>query len=140
MSCLFCRLTAGEAEASVVYRDDIVVAAMDISPVNPGHVLVLPREHFVAITDLPSVDLVRMTQVAHALARAVRQAFPRTEGVNLMMSEGKAAAQSVPHSHLHVIPRITGDGMRLSASDRIARRPELDAAATALRNAATFAW
>jgi len=140
MSCLFCRLVSGEVEASVVHRDELVVAVMDISPVNPGHVLVLPRQHYVAITDLPTAELVRMTQVAHALARAVRQAFPRTEGVNLMMSEGKAAAQSVPHSHLHVIPRISGDGLRLSASDRIARRPELDSAAAALREAATFAW
>ncbi len=140
MSCLFCRLASGDAEASVVFRDEVVLAAMDISPVNPGHVLVIPREHFVAITDLPTAVLVRMSQVAHTLARAVRQAFPRTEGVNLMMSEGRAAAQSVPHSHLHVIPRIAGDGMRLSASDRIARRPELDAAAAALRAAASSAW
>ncbi|GIG21279.1 HIT family protein [Cellulomonas chitinilytica] len=133
MACLFCEIVAGRIEASVVHSDDLVIAIMDLHPVSPGHVLVIPRKHSEAITDLPRAEMARVAEVAGTLARAVRGAFPETEGINLLMSEGAAAAQSVFHSHMHVIPRVTGDGMQLSSPARAVSRAELDAASDAVR-------
>ena len=108
--CIFCEIAAGRAPASIVYSDDDVLAFMDIQPINPGHLLVVPQRHATYLADLEEATGGRMFQVGMMLAKAVRQTDIRCEGVDLFLADGEAAGQEVLHVHLHVIPRYRGDG------------------------------
>ena len=107
--CVFCEIVAGRAEAAIVYRDERVVAFMDIAPHNPGHVLVIPVQHDVDILTVPAATAQEMMVVAQKIARAIRKAGLKADGFNFRMNAGAAAGQTVFHAHLHVIPRYAGD-------------------------------
>jgi histidine triad (HIT) family protein len=137
-SCIFCEIAQGRAPASIVYADDSVLAFMDIQPVNPGHVLVVPRSHTRHLADLTGDTAVRLFQAGVQLASAVRRSGVRCEGVNLFLADGEAAGQVVPHVHLHVVPRFRGDGFGLRFGPSYGDRPEraaLDAVAGRIRQA-----
>jgi len=127
--CVFCAIVAGRAEASLVYADDTVIAFMDIRPVTPGHVLVIPRTHVPDLANLDETLGAHMWQVAHRVAKALRRSGLRVEGVNMFLADGEAAFQEVLHVHLHVLPRYDGDGFRIEADWRTRERAELDATA-----------
>ena len=136
--CIFCRLLAGELPASVVYRDELVAAFLDIQPVNPGHVLVVPLAHAPFLADLDPAAGARMFEVARRLAAALRASGLRCEGVNLFLADGEAAMQEVFHTHLHVFPRYVGDGFGLTFGEHYWHRPAreaLDEAAARIRGA-----
>src|SRR5215207_2091238 len=107
-SCIFCEIIAGRAEASFVYRDDVVAAFMTIGAVNPGHVMVVPIEHASSLAELAPATGCAMFQQAQRLAAALRVSGLRCEGVHLLLNDGRAAFQSVFHVHLHVVPRWRG--------------------------------
>jgi diadenosine tetraphosphate (Ap4A) HIT family hydrolase len=133
MDCAFCRIVAGMADASVVYEDDQLLAFCDLNPVNPGHLLIIPKIHRVGLADLDESDGSRMFVVAQRLAAAVRSSGLRCEGVNLFLADGKAAGQEVFHVHLHIFPRYAGDRFRLDSGQRRASRRDLDAIAARVR-------
>lgn len=109
-SCVFCEIAAGRLEPElVVYRDELVLAFMDIAPGNPGHVLVVPAQHADDIVAVPAATAQRMILVAQCIARAIRRTELRAEGFNFIMNAGRAAGQTVFHAHLHVVPRYAGD-------------------------------
>jgi histidine triad (HIT) family protein len=124
--CVFCAIEAGRAEASLVYAGDTVIAFMDIRPITPGHLLVVPRVHAAYLEDLDENTGAAMWRVAHRVARAMRGSGLRVEGVNLFLANGEAAGQEVFHVHLHVLPRYRGDGFRLSFEAQHPERAELD--------------
>ena len=107
--CLFCKIIAKTIPSEIVYEDDGVMAFLDVNPVNPGHVLVMPKQHyedFMAMPEEACLPLVKIIQrVMHALTNDLGY-----EGVNLMQNNRPAAGQVIPHLHFHVIPRKTGDG------------------------------
>ncbi len=112
-----------------MFRDERVVAFLDLKPVNPGHLLVIPTRHATGLSDLDPADGARMLEVAQRMDAALRRSELRAEGVNLYLADGRVAGQEVPHVHLHVIPRFGGDGfgLRVPASyGRRAGRKELD--------------
>ena len=111
--CIFCAILAGSRPGSFVYRDELVSAFMDIHPVNPGHLLVVPNRHAANLAELDPADGARLFQVAQRLAAALRVSGLPCQGVNLHVSDGVAAGQEVFHVHLHVIPRLSGDGAGL---------------------------
>ena len=111
--CIFCRILAGERPGTFVHRDEHVAAFMDIQPVNPGHLLVVPTRHAPYLADLDPPTAGRIMQVGQWLASALRGSGLRCEGVNLFLADGEAAMQEVFHVHLHVIPRFAGDGFGL---------------------------
>ncbi|MEO8305649.1 MAG: HIT family protein [Betaproteobacteria bacterium] len=136
--CVFCEIVAGREAASVVYRDELVCAFMDIQPVNAGHLLVIPLVHAPHVSDLGAALGGRMFNVAQRLAAAIHNSGVRCEGINFFLADGIAAGQEVFHAHLHVFPRFSGDGFGLrhppeyhSLPDRIT----LDAIANAIRTA-----
>jgi histidine triad (HIT) family protein len=133
MDCVFCRIVAGTADASVVYEDDRLLAFCDLNPVNPGHLLITPKAHAVGLVDLDESDGSRMFMVAQRLAAAVRSSGLRCEGVNLFLADGEAAGQDVFHVHLHVFPRYVGDLFRLDCVRRRASRRDLDEIAVLVR-------
>ena len=111
---MFCQIVSGESPASFVYQDDAVVAFMDIQPIQPGHVIVIPRQHWVLMHEVDSLTASRVWQVAMRVGRALRASGLPCEGINLLVADGEAAFQDVMHFHIHVIPRNTGDGFGLT--------------------------
>ena len=107
--CIFCDLIKGAAEVSVCYEDTESIAFMDIQPVNPGHVLVVSRQHFESFFDLPKSLGTHLFQVAMQLAPAIRK-VSGADGMNVIVSSGETAGQDVYHFHIHLIPRRDGDG------------------------------
>ena len=131
--CLFCDIVAGRLESSRVHEDAHVVAFMDIQPVTPGHLLVIPRAHADSLEVLDEDLGTRIFGVAHRLARALRRSGLPCDGVNMFLADGEAAFQEVFHVHLHVFPRTAGDGFRIDADWRVRDRDELDATAERIR-------
>lgn len=109
MSCVFCGIIAGTAPASIVMRDDEVVAFVDARPLFKGHVLVVPRAHVVTLGELPAASLPRFFAVVQRMSRAVPEACG-AEGSFVAMNN--VVSQSVPHLHAHVVPRKKGDGFK----------------------------
>jgi diadenosine tetraphosphate (Ap4A) HIT family hydrolase len=130
---VFCEIIAGRIESSQVFQDDYVVAFLDIRPLTPGHLLVVPREHAPDLEDLDEGLGARVFTVAHQLARALRRSGLPCDGVNMFLADGLAAGQEVFHVHLHVIPRNPGDGFRLKAKWRTPARDELNENASRIR-------
>ena len=122
--CVFCKLLAGELEVTVVHQDELCTAVMDIQPVTPGHMLVIPNRHAAYLSDLFEDEGAQMFRIGHRLAAAVRQSGVRCEGVNFFLADGEAAGQDVFHAHLHVFPRFAGDGFGLKLPPDYADRPE----------------
>jgi histidine triad (HIT) family protein len=123
-SCVFCRIIQGSAPASVVHADERAVAFMDIRPVNPGHVLVIPRTHASCLAELEPDVGAWLFLVSMRLAAALRQSAVRCEGVDLFLADGAAAGQEVFHVHLHVIPRFYGDGFGFRVGPGNFQHPE----------------
>src|SRR5690349_1091404 len=108
--CIFCKILAGEAEGSFVYRDEVCSAFMDIQPINPGHLVVIPNRHAASLAELKEEEGAQLFRVAQRLAAALRQSGVECEGVNFLLADGEAAMQEVFHVHLHALPRYAGDG------------------------------
>jgi histidine triad (HIT) family protein len=107
--CTFCDLIRGAAEVSICHEDADAIAFMDIQPVNNGHVLVVPREHYESLLDVPQEIGMHLFQVTMRIANAVRQ-VTGSDDLNIVVNSGKAAGQDEPHYHVHIIPRREGDG------------------------------
>lgn len=134
--CVFCRIIKGIAPASVVYTDEKVVALMDIQPVNPGHVLIIPKAHAAQLSELDEETGAHMFRIAIRIAEALRRSSIRCEGVNLFLADGEAAFQEVFHVHLHAIPRFRGDGFEIKVGPHYGLktdREELDKIAEKIR-------
>jgi diadenosine tetraphosphate (Ap4A) HIT family hydrolase len=134
-ACPFCQIIAGRLPSSQVYADDLVVAFMDIRPVNTGHLLVVPRRHAVSLAELPEDAGAAMFVTGQRMARALRASGLRSEGVNFFLADGAVAGQEVWHVHLHVLPRFADDGFGLRATFQSPERAGLDAAADVIRGA-----
>ena len=138
--CVFCEIVAGRSPASVVYDDDRCLAIMTIGPVNPGHLLVLPKAHAPYLVDLDEAMGGHLFAVGMRMAAAIRASGLRCEGINLFLADGEAAFQEVFHAHLHVFPRFTGDRFGITADWSVhPTRAELDANAAAIRHAVSLA-
>lgn len=137
MSCVFCRILAGELPGTFVYRDERCAAFMDIKPVTPGHLLVVPLNHAAGLADLDGAAAAHLMQVGHLLTGALRGSGLRCEGVNFFLADGAAAGQEVFHVHLHLFPRFQGDGFGLRfGPDYVERsRTELERTAESILQA-----
>ncbi len=113
MDCIFCKIVAGEIPSVKVYEDDSVLAFMDINPLNNGHLLIIPKAHAATIHEISEADFLAVMSATHRLAAAVREAL-NPDGINLLQLNGKAANQVVPHLHVHIVPRWSGDGLTVS--------------------------
>jgi histidine triad (HIT) family protein len=135
--CIFCEILSGNSPASFTYEDDTVVAFMDVQPITHGHMLVVPRQHAVLMSDVDETAAMRSFRVARRLGSIVRGTLGAT-GVNLFVADGESAFQDVPHFHVHVIPRYPNDGFGLTFPERYDQPPsraELETIAAAIRTA-----
>lgn len=107
--CLFCRIVAGEESASIVFEDAISIAFLDTRPLFPGHVLLIPRTHYQTLVDLPHDLVGPLFSNTQHVARTVQEAM-QAEGTFVGMNN--IVSQSVPHFHIHIVPRRKGDGLK----------------------------
>ena len=112
MGCIFCQILADQLPASRVYEDDVCLALMDIHPLGHGHVLVIPKTHKVQLTELSAQESLHLFQVGNRILRAQRSLGWGVRGSHILLNDGPAANQLVPHIHLHIIPRAPGDMIR----------------------------
>jgi len=108
--CIFCRIASKKADAEILYEDDKVLALLDMKPFNPGHALVIPREHFETIYDIPEDIIAHLYKIVKKIAIAVKKAT-NAEGINTIQSNELAGNQGIFHFHTHVIPRYFGDAL-----------------------------
>lgn len=110
--CLFCKIAADEIPATIVAEDERTIAFMDINPATRGHTLVIPRAHVQDVREIETEDLQAVAAMAQRIAALALEKLG-ADGVNLLNSNGPAAWQTVFHFHMHVIPRYSGDPLRL---------------------------
>lgn len=105
--CIFCKIIRGEIPSMQIYEDEYCVATMDISPATPGHVLILPKEHYKDLTEVDEFLAGKMLMAAKLIGeRQVKKLG--ANGFNIVQNNGRAAGQTVMHFHIHVIPRYAG--------------------------------
>jgi histidine triad (HIT) family protein len=128
--CVFCEILAGRLPAHVVFDDEVALAFLDVRPLFPGHTLVVPREHHVTLTDLPTEQVGALFQRVRLVTRAVEDAM---QAVGSFVAMNNVVSQSVPHLHVHVVPRNRKDGLKGFFWPRARYRDEAEAAEVATR-------
>ena len=113
MSTVFSRIIRGELPSAKVYEDDLVYAFMDAGQVNPGHVLVATKQPYETLMDADEESAAAMMRAAARIAKAVQAAF-QPDGITVLQANKPAGWQTVPHLHLHVLPRYENDGVELT--------------------------
>ena len=135
--CVFCDIINDKKPASIVYSDEKVIAFMVIRPINPGHLVVIPKTHAPGLSELDEEMGAHMFKIALRIVNALKKSGIECEGINLFLSDGKAASQEIFHIHLHIVPRFLGDGFGVKYGPNNflePRREELDKIATMIRN------
>lgn len=107
--CIFCRIIAFEEPGIEIFRDETCVALMDIFPLSPGHLMIIPLKHHEFLHEMSPETRAYIFEKASMLSRAVCRSGLKAKGVNLLLNNGGAANQHIPHFHLHVIPRYGYD-------------------------------
>jgi histidine triad (HIT) family protein len=108
-TCPFCKIVAGEIEAKIIFEDEISTAFLDVRPLFPGHVLLIPKAHYPTLLDLPAELVGPFFTNAQKLARKVQDAM---EAEGTFVAINNVVSQSVPHLHVHIVPRKRKDGLR----------------------------
>lgn len=116
--CVFCNIIKKKLPSFFIFEDDTTVGFLDINPLNPGHTLVCPREHYEILTDMPE-DLLKSVIVSvKEVARRITRSL-RYEGFNILQNNDSCAGQAVPHVHFHVIPRNPKDGVKFGWAENV---------------------
>jgi histidine triad (HIT) family protein len=108
MDCIFCDIATKNSEAEIVYENDKFVAFLDINPINYGHTLVIPKEHYDNFLTIPAKELEELTKLTQYLAGAIKRGM-KANGFNIISNNGVSAGQTVYHFHYHIIPRFDND-------------------------------
>ncbi len=111
MECIFCAIVKGKIPAAKVYENEQVFAFMDIAPANPGHLVVIPKQHYRNIFDIPTEVASKIMEAVVPLATAIREVL-NPDGLNLIQNNEAAGFQTVFHFHLHLIPRWEADSLK----------------------------
>jgi len=130
--CVFCMIRDGKIPSAKVYDDQRTLAFMDINPLSRGHCLVVPKAHAATLYEAEAEDLKAAIVTAKKVAGAIRKAL-NPDGLNLLQANGAAAFQSVPHFHLHLIPRWTNDGKGFDWKEVPGNREEIMGTADRIR-------
>ena len=132
--CIFCKIIEGVIPCFKLYEDDDTISFMDINPVHDGHALVVPKKHGANVYESAPEDIAHAIITAQKIARAIDKTLS-PEGLNLLQCNGPAAAQSVEHFHIHVLPRKSGDNAKLNWPLESGDMDAIAATAEKLRNA-----
>jgi len=124
--CIFCHIVAGKVQAKKVYEDGKCLAILDINPANPGHILLLPKEHYSVMPQLPEEEIEHIFMVAKSLSNVALRTLEAT-GTNIIVANGPAAGQKAQHFMVHVIPRRENDGVEFTLPQKTISEKELNA-------------
>ncbi len=108
--CIFCKIAAGDIPSATIYEDDDFRVILDLGPAAKGHALILPKEHYANITEMPDELLGKAMVLAKKVVTYMMKALP-CDGYNVVQNNGEAAGQTVFHFHIHLIPRYKNDGV-----------------------------
>ena len=125
-NCIFCKIVAGQIPCFKLVEDEHTIAFMDINPVNPGHALAVAKGHWPTVDVIPPDVLAAVAKTAQRISKAV-MAELRPAGVNLVQANGAGAGQSVPHLHIHIMPRRLNDGLVLNWQPKPGDKAEIEA-------------
>ena len=132
--CVFCEIAAGRASASLVHDDELAMALMTINPANPGHTLVVPKEHVTNLVDLGDRLGEHLFNLTVKIAEAIKKSGLRCEGIDLFLSDGEPQ-QEILHLHMHIVPRFHDDGLSVDLGRTRPKRSELEKTASMIRRA-----
>lgn len=111
--CIFCRIACGEIPSKTLYEDEQFRVILDLGPATKGHALILPKDHAANLYELPEETAAAVVKLAKKMALKMRDKL-HCDGLNLVQNNGETAGQTVPHFHLHLIPRYKGDGQNIN--------------------------
>ena len=131
-SCIFCKIARKEAPVSIIYEDETTLAFLDIRPLNLGHTLVIPKEHYVDIFDTPENTICNVHKISKYIAPPIKKAT-NANGISIIQQNGKAAGQDIFHLHVHVVPRFEGQKMPRFSDLKEVERAKLDDMAQKIR-------
>ena len=131
-NCIFCKIVAGQIPSFRLFEDVASLAFVDINPANEGHCLVIAKPHHPTLYDMPPDLLAALSATVLKVAKAVEAAL-KPDGLNLVQSNGKGAAQSVPHFHVHVLPRRLGDNLKINWEPKPGDRAAIAAVAERIK-------
>lgn len=136
-TCVFCKIVALTEPAILVHESETTLAFLDARPVSRGHTLVVPKRHAENLDALESNEGAEMFRVGTLIAGALRRCDIAADGVNFLVNDGRAAGQTVFHSHLHVVPRHRGDKAKFAARLLARRAVELEQVGASIRSQLT---
>lgn len=136
IDCIFCKIIANNAEASIIHQDEFVTVFMDINPINIGHLLIVPNTHHEKFQNIEPEISGHMFKTAQKIIKSLDSSDIQNDAHNIFLSDGELAGQDVFHSHLHILPRFKDDGIRAgfnSSNTLKFNRDELDKLAESLK-------
>ena len=131
--CIFCKIVRKQAPASVIYEDESVMALLDIRPLNLGHTLVIPKEHYETIYEIPDELIAHIHKIVKRTALAVKKAT-EADGITVIQQNERAAGQEIFHLHVHVVPRYKGQKLLRFEEIQEANREKLNQAAEKIKH------
>ena len=123
--CIFCHIISGKVQAKKIFEDDRTLAVLDINPANPGHILLLPKEHYAIMPQLPEDELIHIFMVAKSLSNTALKSL-EASGTNIIVANGPAAGQKAQHFMVHIIPRKENDNLSFSVPQQKIPEKDLD--------------
>ena len=123
--CIFCQIASGKVQARKIYEDERVIGILDINPANPGHVLLLTKEHYSIMPQLPDDEISHVFMVAKSLSNSMLRSID-AQGTNILVANGIAAGQRAQHFIAHVIPRKDKDGVNFVLPQKTMEQNEVE--------------
>lgn len=123
--CIFCQIVAGKVQSRKIYEDDKVMAVLDINPSNPGHVLLLTKEHYSIMPQIPDDEVAHVFMAAKSLSNSMLRSID-AQGTNIIVANGIAAGQRAQHFMAHIIPRKENDGIGFALPQKTMEQKEID--------------
>ena len=123
--CIFCKIVKGDIPCAKIFEDECVISFLDIAPANKGHALIVTKNHYETLLEVPEECLNDMMLKSKKIAQALSAALGN-QGFNILMNNKKVAGQLVPHAHVHIIPRFENDGINLNWRPRKYNDKEID--------------
>lgn len=121
-NCIFCKIIKKEAFAAILYEDEELIAFLDITPINEGHTLVVPKSHWKLVEEMDKEIYLKMFEVGRRLMLKIKKKLSGITGFNFFIADGADAGQEIFHTHLHVIPRKPGDGFSWTLGPNYGKR------------------
>ena len=122
--CIFCHIIKKDVQSRKIYEDDNCLAILDINPANPGHILLLPKEHYAIMPQIPDDIISYLAKITKDLSAICLKTF-KAEGTNIFIANGLAAGQKAQHFMIHIIPRMDKDGLNLNLNENTISKEEL---------------